>query len=245
MMIADSGLAGKVFAELKRLTGVAQTITIQCGTRIARLDTALEASFHSRQLRIGSPQESAAFDCDLEIACRVACLLLGFSALMAVPSPATSAAAPRALREYRLRLYHTHTGESLDVVFRRGDSYIPEALAQLNYHLRDHRTGDVEDFDARLFDLLADLAETVGRPGGIMEVICGYRAPGTNALLRQHSSGVAEQSLHMQGMAIDIRMPGIKTSVLRDAALALQRGGVGYYPGSDFVHIDVGRVRSW
>jgi uncharacterized protein YcbK (DUF882 family) len=176
---------------------------------------------------------------------RIACLLLGFSALLAVPAPATGAAAPRALREYRLRLYHTHTRESLDVVFRRGDSYVPEALAQLNYHLRDHRTGEVEEFDARLFDLLADLAETVGRPGGIMEVICGYRAPGTNALLRQHSSGVAEQSLHLQGMAIDIRMRGIKTSVLRDAALALQRGGVGYYPGSDFVHVDVGRVRSW
>jgi len=176
---------------------------------------------------------------------RVACLLLGFCALVAVPPPATGSAAPRPLREYRLRLYHTHTRESLDVVFRRGDSYVPEALAQLNYHLRDHRTGEVDEFDARLFDLLADLADTVGRPGGIIEVICGYRSPGTNALLRQHSSGIAEQSLHMQGMAIDIRMRGIKTSLLRDAALALQRGGVGYYPGSDFIHVDVGRVRSW
>ncbi len=177
--------------------------------------------------------------------CRVACILLAFSALMAVPSPATSAAAPHALREYRLRLYHTHTRESLDVVFRRGDSYIPEAIAQLNYHLRDHRTGDVEDFDLRLFDLLADLTAMAGRPGGLIEVICGYRTPGTNAMLRQHSSGIADQSLHMQAMAIDIRMPGVKTSVLRDAALALQRGGVGYYPGSDFIHVDVGRVRSW
>jgi uncharacterized protein YcbK (DUF882 family) len=155
------------------------------------------------------------------------------------------AAAPGAAREYRLRLYHTHTRESLDIVFRRGDSYLPEALARLNHYLRDHRTGEVEQLDARLFDLLADLAEAVGRPDSIIEVICGYRTPGTNALLRQHSSGIAEQSLHMQGMAIDIRMRGVKTSVLRDAALALQRGGVGYYPGSDFVHIDVGRVRSW
>jgi uncharacterized protein YcbK (DUF882 family) len=177
--------------------------------------------------------------------CSVACILLAFSALMAAPPPAANAAAPHSLREYRLRLYHTHTRESLDVVFRRGDSYIPEAIAQLNYQLRDHRTGDVEDFDPRLFDLLADLTETVGRPGGLIEVICGYRTPGTNAMLRQHSSGIADQSLHMQGMAIDIRMPGIKTSVLRDAALALQRGGVGYYPGSDFIHVDVGRVRSW
>ena len=177
--------------------------------------------------------------------CSVTCILLAYSALMAVPSPATSTSTRHALREYRLRLYHTHTRESLDVVFRRGDSYIAEAIAQLNYHLRDHRTGDVEDFDPRLFDLLADLTAMAGRPGGLIDVICGYRTPGTNTMLRQHSSGIADQSLHMQAMAIDIRMPGVKTSVLRDAALALQRGGVGYYPGSDFIHVDVGRVRAW
>jgi len=176
---------------------------------------------------------------------RVACLLIAFFALVAVSPPATGAAASYGLREYRLRFYHTHTRESLDIVFRRGESFVPEAIAQLDYYLRDHRTGEVTEFDPRLFDLLADLAEAVGRPDGVIEVICGYRAPGTNALLRQHSAGIAEQSLHMQGMAIDIRMRGIRTSALRDAALALQRGGVGYYPGSDFVHIDVGRVRSW
>jgi uncharacterized protein YcbK (DUF882 family) len=155
------------------------------------------------------------------------------------------AAPTKALREFHLQLRHIHTGESLDVVYRRGDSYLPKALSQLDHHLRDHFTGDEDRIDVRLFDLLADLSEAVGHPGGPMEVICGYRTPGTNAQLRLHSSGVAEHSLHMQGMAVDIRMPGIKISVLRNAALALRRGGVGYYPNSGFIHVDVGRVRSW
>jgi uncharacterized protein YcbK (DUF882 family) len=164
---------------------------------------------------------------------------------MAAPPPAANPGPPHALREYRLRLHHTHTGESVDVVYRRGDSYIPEALAQLSFHLRDHITGETLDFDPRLFDLLADLTALVGRPGERIEVICGYRTKASNEWLRQHSSGIASQSLHMQAMAIDIRMPGVKTSVLRDAALSLQRGGVGYYPGSDFIHVDVGPVRHW
>jgi uncharacterized protein YcbK (DUF882 family) len=163
---------------------------------------------------------------------------------MAAPPPANPGP-PHALREYRLRLHHTHTGESIDVVFRRGDSYIPEALAQLSHHLRDHLTGESLDFDPRLFDLLADLTALVGRPGETIEVICGYRTKASNEWLRQHSPGIASQSLHIQAMAIDIRMPGVKTSVLRDAALSLQRGGVGYYPRSDFVHVDVGPVRQW
>lgn len=181
----------------------------------------------------------------LRLFCGTGFLLLAFASPVAAPPPVVMAAQPEALREFRLQLRHIHTGESLDVVYRRGDSYLPEALAQLSHHLRDHFTGDEENIDIRLFDLLADLSAAVGYPGGLMEVICGYRTPGTNALLRQHSSGVAEHSLHMQAMAVDIRMPGIRTSVLRDAALALQRGGVGYYPGSDFIHVDVGRVRSW
>jgi uncharacterized protein YcbK (DUF882 family) len=85
----------------------------------------------------------------------------------------------------------------------------------------------------------------VGRPEGEIQIICGYRTPWSNEFLRQHSSGVAKQSLHMQAEAIDIRLPGTKTSALRDAALALHRGGVGYYSRSDFVHVDVGRVRRW
>jgi uncharacterized protein YcbK (DUF882 family) len=149
--------------------------------------------------------------------------------------------------EYRLRFYHTHTGERLDIVYRRGADYIPEALEELDHYLRDHRTGDVRHFDPRLFDLLYDLTASLGDSGGEIDVICGYRTPWSNEFLRTRSThtGVAQHSLHMQAEAIDIRLPGIPTSELRDAALRLGRGGVGYYRSSDFVHVDVGRVRQW
>jgi uncharacterized protein YcbK (DUF882 family) len=162
---------------------------------------------------------------------------LGHTAESTAPSP----------REYRLRFFHTHTGERLDVVYRRGDQYIPEALDQLDHYLRDHRTGDVHHFDPRLFDLLDDLTASLGDSSGEIDVICGYRTPWSNEFLRARSphTGVAQHSLHMQAEAIDIRLPGIPTSVLRDAALRLHRGGVGYYRSSDFVHVDVGRVRHW
>jgi uncharacterized protein YcbK (DUF882 family) len=162
---------------------------------------------------------------------------LGHTAEWTVPSP----------HEYRLRFYHTHTGEQLDVVYRRGNQYIPEALDELDHYLRDHRTGDVRHFDPRLFDLLYDLIASLGDSGGEIDVICGYRTPWSNEFLRtrnQHT-GVAQHSLHMQAEAIDIRLSGIPTSELRDAALRLHRGGVGYYRRSDFVHVDVGRVRRW
>jgi len=155
--------------------------------------------------------------------------------------------ASAATREYRLRFYHTHTGERLNVVYRRGDQYIPEALDELDHFLRDHRTGDVRHFDPHLFDLLHDLTASLGDSGGEIDVICGYRTPWSNEFLRTRNAhtGVAEHSLHMQAEAIDIRLPGIPTSELRDAALHLQRGGVGYYRDSDFVHVDVGPVRHW
>jgi uncharacterized protein YcbK (DUF882 family) len=147
--------------------------------------------------------------------------------------------------EYRLRFYHTHTGERLDVVYRRGESYDSNAEAQINQYLRDYRTGDVREYDPSLFDLLHDLMVSLGRPGGEINVVCGYRTPHTNEYLRTHGHGVARHSLHMQAMAIDIRIPGVPTAKIRDAALALRRGGVGYYAASDFVHVDVGRVRRW
>ncbi len=155
--------------------------------------------------------------------------------------------ASSAAHEYRLRFYHTHTRERLDVVYRRGDQYIPGALGELDHFLRDHRTGDVRHFDPRLFDLLSDLTSSLGDSGGEIDVICGYRTPWSNEFLRTRSphTGVAQHSLHMQAEAIDIRLPGIPTSELRDAALRLHRGGVGYYRTSDFVHVDVGRVRHW
>ncbi len=155
--------------------------------------------------------------------------------------------ATSAPHEYRLRFYHTHTRERLDVVYRRGDQYIPQALDELDHFLRDHRTGDVRHFDPRLFDLLHDLTASLGDSDGEIDVICGYRTPWSNEFLRTRSphTGVAQHSLHMQAEAIDIRLPGFPTSELRDAALRLHRGGVGYYRSSDFVHIDVGRVRHW
>jgi uncharacterized protein YcbK (DUF882 family) len=147
--------------------------------------------------------------------------------------------------EARLRLYHTHTGERLDVLYRRGNVYIPEALDRVDRFLRDHRTGDVHHYDPRLLDLLSDLERAVGRPNTEIQIICGYRTPWSNEFLRTHTSGVAKHSLHMQAEAIDIRLPGVKASTVRDAALELHRGGVGYYAKSDFVHVDLGRVRRW
>jgi uncharacterized protein YcbK (DUF882 family) len=147
--------------------------------------------------------------------------------------------------EYRLRLYHTHTKERLDIVYRRGDAYNPDALDRLDRYLRDHRTGDIRHYDPRVFDLLHDLMVKLGRPDSEIDVVCGYRSPWSNEFLRTHGHQVALHSLHMQAMAIDIRVPGVKTSSLRDAALSLERGGVGYYEKSDFVHVDVGRVRRW
>ncbi len=148
-------------------------------------------------------------------------------------------------REYRLRLVHTHTGERLDIVYRRGAAYVPEALSRLDGFLRDHRTGDIRRFDPRLFDLLSDLIAATGHPDAEIDVVCGYRTPWSNAFLRTHTSGVAVHSMHMQAEAIDIRLPGVATASVRDAALALGRGGVGYYPHSNFIHVDVGRVRRW
>jgi uncharacterized protein YcbK (DUF882 family) len=169
--------------------------------------------------------------------------------VLALLSPLAHAfdAGQASLPEYRLRFYHTHTREHLDIVYKRGDAYVPEALDQLDHFLRDHRTGDVRHFDPRLFDLLYDLTANLHDSGGEIDVICGYRTPWSNEFLRTRSAhtGVAVHSLHMQAEAIDIRLPGIPTAEVRDAALRMQRGGVGYYPVSNFVHVDVGRVRHW
>jgi uncharacterized protein YcbK (DUF882 family) len=176
--------------------------------------------------------------------------LMGILCLAAAvaPLPGRCADLPRQpLREYRLRFYHTHTNERLEIVYRRGDTYLPTALAQLDNFLRDHRTGDVHHFDPRLFDLLYDLTNSLQDSGGEIEVICGYRTPWSNEYLRSRSahSGVALHSLHMEAEAIDIRLSDVPTAEVRDAALRLHRGGVGYYAASNFLHVDVGRVRRW
>jgi uncharacterized protein YcbK (DUF882 family) len=167
--------------------------------------------------------------------------------LLIAPFGRTSESAAPPPSEYRLRFYHTHTRERLDIVYRRGDAYLPEALDVLDLYLRDHRTGIVHHFDPHLFDLLHDLAASLNDSGGEIDVICAYRTPRSNEFLRTRSphTGVARHSLHMRAEAIDIRLLGIPTSAVRDAALRLHRGGVGYYRSSDFVHVDVGRVRQW
>ncbi len=172
--------------------------------------------------------------------CHLAVALFAVLAVSSVPSRAQNSP-----DEYRLRMYHTHSQQHLDVVYRRGAEYDPDALLKLDRFLSDSRTGDLHHFDPRLFDLLSDLTAASGRPGTEINIICGYRSPASNEFLRTHTSGVARNSLHMQAEAIDIRLPGLKTSLLRDIALGLGRGGVGYYPASDFVHVDVGRVRRW
>ena len=149
--------------------------------------------------------------------------------------------------EYRLHLHHLHTGEDIDVVYRIGDTYLPDALVQLNHFLRDHRTQDVSSYDPREFDVLHELLTSLGRPNSVIDIVCGYRTPWSNNFLRTRSAstGVAEHSQHMLAKAIDIRVPGVSTVALRDAALALHAGGVGFYPVSQFVHVDVGPVRQW
>lgn len=164
-------------------------------------------------------------------------------AALFLPSSFASGTLP-APREYRLRLFHTHTHERIDVVYRRDGVYDSKALVTLDRFLRDHRVGSVKQYDLRLFDLLNELVAKV-RPEAEINVVCGYRTSGSNQWLRNRSSGVAKRSLHMDAEAIDIRLPGVPTARLRDTALALGRGGVGYYAGSDFIHVDVGRVRSW
>jgi uncharacterized protein YcbK (DUF882 family) len=144
-----------------------------------------------------------------------------------------------------LTLYNTHTAERITIVYRRGDKFNPDALAKLDFFLRDHQTNEVRHFDPRLYDILSDLTASIGHPGGQIDIVCGYRTPKTNESLRAHTSGVAKNSLHLQAEAIDLRIPGVDTLKLRKAALALARGGVGYYPHSDFIHVDVGRVRQW
>lgn len=139
---------------------------------------------------------------------------------------------------------HTHTDESLRIVYRSGGTYVPSALERIDWLMRDFRTGDVARIDPRLLDILHTLRTNCG--GESFEIISAFRSPTTNERLHKaDGTGVATRSLHMDGRAIDVRIPGFDTAALRDAALALKAGGVGYYPESDFVHLDTGRVRHW
>ena len=143
-----------------------------------------------------------------------------------------------------LSLRNLHTGEKLTRTYWADGQYLEEPLADLNHLLRDYRTDEMHPMDPQLFDVLHRLQQKVGSKRSF-EIISGYRSPKTNAMLRSNSSGVAKKSLHMQGKAMDIRLPGQELAQLRKAALSLRAGGVGYYPKSNFLHVDTGRVRYW
>ncbi len=166
--------------------------------------------------------------------------LAGTALTTLAPTAWATAAPPRTLQ-----LSHTHTGESLALTYARGDGYVPQALAQVNHFLRDHYSGEVGIIDPQLLDLLHGVRTCLGTTLPF-HVISGYRCPATNDRLRKtRGGGVAKRSLHMDGKAIDVRLPGVPLAELRDAALSLESGGVGTYMRDQFVHIDTGRTRSW
>jgi len=176
-------------------------------------------------------------------------LFLRRSAQIAVAGAAGPLAAQSALASRAdartLALDHAHTHERLTIVYALGEQYLSDALGTLNRFLRDHYSGDVGVIDPQLFDLLHRVKTVLGTREPF-QVISGYRCPTTNATLRNtRGGGVASHSLHMDGKAIDIRIPGVPLTELRDAALSLGAGGVGYYPREQFVHVDTGRVRRW
>ena len=166
--------------------------------------------------------------------------LLGAAGLLALT--------PRRLRALtepkKLAFVHLHTGESLEIVYRDDSGYRADALARLDVLLRDFRSEEVHPIDPALFDLLFAVHALAGSREPYC-VISGYRSAATNEMLRSHGDGVAAGSLHLVGQAIDVRLPDVGIARLRDAGLAHAAGGVGYYPASDFVHLDTGRVRRW
>lgn len=171
------------------------------------------------------------------------CGLAAFLGSMA-PLPLTGAAKAAAYEPWRVSFRMVHTGESFSGVYRVGDKYLPESFERINHVLRDFRTGDVFPMDPRILDLVAMVQRKSGQ-GKPFEVLSGYRSPKTNKNLRNASTGVARNSYHMYGQAIDIRMPGFSTRKLREIAKGMKAGGVGYYPRSDFIHMDTGKVRYW
>jgi len=160
-----------------------------------------------------------------------------------VPSSTETAVANGDTRT--LYLYHSHTGESIQATFRVNGSYDPAVLEKLNYFLRDWRNNDATRMDPRLFDVVWEVYRTAGVTTQPIVIVSAYRSPQTNAMLRRRSRGVAEHSQHILGRAMDTTMPGMPMEKIREIGMRLQRGGVGWYPSSNFVHLDVGGVRSW
>lgn len=175
---------------------------------------------------------------------RFVSLTLGATLLGGAPGVAKATVLSRAATR-DLAMNHTHTRETIALTYAIGRSYVPEALADFDRFLRDHYSGLAGRMDPALYDLMHAVRASL-KARVPFQIISGYRAPQTNEHLRTtRGGGVAKRSLHMDGKAVDVRLPGVPLAELRDAALALKRGGVGYYPGSNFVHLDTGAVRSW
>ena len=171
---------------------------------------------------------------------------LGLAAGAATSVPAIGrAAAPVTATPKVLAVQNLHTGEKIEACFWENGKFVPDACAALNKVLRDHRTGDVHMMDPGLYEMLAAIAVKLEkRP--TFQIISGYRSPKSNAMLQKKGGGgVATRSLHMDGKAMDVRLPGTPLKSVQTAALSLQKGGVGFYPVSNFVHVDTGRVRQW
>lgn len=171
--------------------------------------------------------------------------VLGLGATLALSCfsfPALAHSDPTA--ERRLRFHNLHTGERLDRVYWAAGSYLPASLAEIDGLLRDFRTGEIKRIDRRLLDQLYMVRRTLDSDEAF-EVVSGYRSPATNKMLAENSKGVAKKSLHMQGMAIDVNLPGRDLNRIHRVAKALKLGGVGYYPKAGFVHLDTGAVRYW
>jgi uncharacterized protein YcbK (DUF882 family) len=172
---------------------------------------------------------------------RAVLLLLVVSTAVA---PLFCASAEEPAVERSMSFVHTHTGETISVVYRRDGELVAEARTRLNHFLRDHRTGDVHEIDPGLFDILWEIRRQIGSDEPF-HLVSGYRSARTNEKLRKAGRDVGKKSMHVKGAAIDFRLPGVDTTRLRDIALSLKRGGVGYYRKSDFIHVDTGRVRRW
>ncbi|MGZ9096747.1 MAG: YcbK family protein [Micavibrio sp.] len=171
-------------------------------------------------------------------------IALGTGMASTIAAPAMAAMRMPTVGSYKISFRNSHTGESFTGVYRVGTKYLPDAFKQINHVLRDFRTGEEYPIDPRSIDILYMLQSKTGTKNQI-EILSGYRSPRTNSMLRNASGGVARNSLHMVGQAIDLRMADFSTRRLRDVAIDLRAGGVGFYPGSNFVHVDSGKVRHW
>jgi uncharacterized protein YcbK (DUF882 family) len=190
---------------------------------------------------IGKPFGGEVLSCNRRDFLKLSAGVLAGSLL---PLPALAASLRSVDARRTLALFNIHTNEAASVCYYDQGNYRPDALDKINYILRDYRSDDILPIDPLLLDQLYALKARI-RPRTPFHVISGYRTPATNTMLRKASTGVARSSLHTRGQAIDIRLPGYNTRRLRDLSLKLKAGGVGYYPKSDFVHLDTGKVRTW